>query len=473
LFERGNMNEKWDLAILGGGPGGYVAAIRAAQLKKRVALIERHKLGGTCTNYGCIPAKYLLHQTKIYKELKENKNIEGPVEKIKSNWKKVQEEKSKIVERLVKGIEFLLKKNGIEILKGEGVVKSEKQIAVKTEGGESILESDKIILATGSRPAALPFLEPNGNEVVTSRETLEFDDIPKRMLIVGAGAIGLELGSIYQRLGSEVSVLEIMPTILPGSDGETAARLERILKQQGLKIHTQMRIETCDIKEGLVSLKGTSLKTKSPFEFESEKVLLATGRKPNTESLTEENLELLLDKQGFVKVNSQLETNIPGIYAIGDMIGGYLLAHKASHEGIVAAENAFGIKAEMNYKALPLAVHTEPEFSSVGLTEEEAKERGIKIQIGLFSLQANGRALTLGRQEGMVKIIVDENDGIIGAHILASNASEFISEISLAMKSGLKVQDVSSSIHIHPTLSEAVMEAAMKAKNQAIHVLNI
>jgi len=373
----------------------------------------------------------------------------------------------------VKGIEFLLRKNGIEIIKGEGFVKNEKQVTVKTEGGEKILEPDKIILATGSRPATLPFLEPNGKEVITSREALELDDIPKRMLVVGAGAVGLEMGSIYQRLGSDVSVLEIMPTILPGSDGEMATRLERILKRQGLKIHTQMRIEESSLKEGRASLKGTDLKTQSAFEFEAEKVLLAAGRKPNTEGLTGKDFKPVLDEQGFVRVNSQLETSIPGTYAIGDMIGGYLLAHKASHEGIIAAENASGLKAEMSYKALPWAVYTEPEFSSVGLTEEQAKERGIKIQVGLFSLQANGRALTLGRQEGMVKIIADEKDEIIGAHILAANAGEFISEISLAMKKGLKVQDVSSSIHIHPTLSEAVMEAAMKAKNQAIHILNI
>lgn len=467
------MDKKYDLAIIGGGPGGYVAAIRAAQLKKRVVLVEKDRIGGTCMNYGCIPAKYLLHQTKIYRELKENKNIEGPLEKIKCNWKRVQGEKNKIVERLVKGIEFLLRKNGIEIVKGEGFIKSEKQIAVKKEGGDQILESDKIILATGSRPAALPFLEPNGKEVVTSREALEFDSIPTKMLVVGAGAVGIEMGSIYQRLGSDVSVLEIMPTMLPGSDREMVVRLERILKQQGLKIHNQMRIEESNIKEGRVSLKGTDLKTQSAFEFEAEKVLLAAGRKPNTEGLTGKDLKLLLDKQGFVKVNNLLETSIPGIYAIGDMIGGYLLAHKASHEGIIAAENASGLKAEMNYKALPLAVYTEPEFSSVGLTEEEAKERGIEIQVGLFSLQANGRALTTGSQEGMVKIIADEKDEIIGAHILAPNASEFISEISLAMKRGLKIQDVSSSIHIHPTLSEGVMEAALKAKNQAIHILNI
>ncbi len=346
-------------------------------------------------------------------------------------------------------------------------------MVVNTEGGEKILESDKIILATGSRPGALPFLEPNGREVVTSREALEFDDIPKSMLVVGAGPVGLEIGTIYQRLGSEVIVLEIMPTILPGSDEEMANRLERILKQQGLKIYAQMRIETCSIKEGRVSLKGSSLETQSPFEFEAEKVLLATGRRPNTEGLAGKDMELHLDEQGFVKVNSMMETSIPGVYAIGDMIGGYLLAHKASHEGIVASENASGLKAEMSYKALPMAVYTEPEFSSVGLTEEESKKRGIKIQAGLFSLQASGRALTLGRQEGMVKIIADAKDEVIGAHILAPNASEFISEIILAMNKGLKIQDVSSSIHIHPTLSEAVMEAAMKSKNQAIHVLNL
>ncbi len=467
------MNEKWDMIILGGGPGGYVAAIRAAQLKKRVVLVEKDRIGGTCMNYGCIPAKYLLHQTKIYEELRENKNIEGPLEKIRCNWKRVQEEKSKIVERLVRGIEFLLRKNGVEVVKGTGFIKSERKIAVETDGGEKILESDKIILATGSRPAALPFLVPNGKQVVTSREALEFNNIPKKMLVVGAGAIGLEMGTIYQRLGSDVSILEIMPTILPGSDREMVTRLERILRAQGLNIYTQMRIEATQIKEGRVSLKGTYIKTRSPFEFEAEKVLLATGRKPNTEGLSGKDLKLLLDKQGSVRVNSQLETSIPGIYAVGDMIGGKLLAHKASHEGIIAAENASDLKMEMNYKALPSAVHTEPEFSSVGLTEEEAKKRGIKIRVGLFSLQANGRALTMGRQEGMVKIIADEKDEIIGAHILAPNASEFISEVTLAMKRGLKIQDVSSSIHIHPTISEAVMEAAMKTKNEAIHMLNV
>ncbi len=467
------MDKKWDFIIIGGGPGGYVAAIRGAQLKKKVLLIEKHKIGGTCMNYGCIPAKFLLHQTKIYKELKANRNLDGPLEEIQCNWKRVQEEKSRAVERLVKGLEFLLQKNGVKIIDGEGLIKGKNKVSVMSdEEGEQILDAEKIIIATGSRPAELPFLKPNGKEIVTSREALEFEDIPRRMIVIGAGAIGLEMGTIYQRLGSEVSILEILPTVLPESDKETVKRLERILKAQGLHVYTQMKIESSQIIDGKVFLKGTSLESKSPFEFEAEKVLLAVGRTPNSEGLSAKDPGLSTDDGGWVCVNSQLETNIPGVYAIGDLIGGKLLAHKASHEGLVAVENAAGKHKEMSYKALPMAVYTDPEFTSVGLTEEEAKEQGMKIQTGLFTLQANGRALTLGRQEGMVKIIADEADFIIGAHVLAPNASEFISEITLAMSKGLKVQEISSSIHIHPTLSEAVMEAALKVKNEAIHILN-
>jgi len=467
------MSEKWDLIILGGGPGGYVTALRAAQLKNRVILIEKDKLGGTCMNYGCIPTKYLLHQTQICKELQEGKNIEGNLDDLKLNWNKVQEEKKQIVNRLVKGVEFLLEKNGIKVIKGTGFLRNENQVSVEEKGKEKILESNNIILAMGSKPSELPFLVPNGNEVITSREALEFERIPRKMLIVGAGAIGLELGSIYQRLGTDVVVLEIMPTILPGSDKDMVTRLERILKRQGLQIYTQMKIEESLIKEGKVCLKGTCLNTQSPFEFEAEKVLLATGRRPNSESLRDQVSNTFLDEQGFVRVSPQLETSIPGIYAVGDLIGGKLLAHKASHEGIAAAENASGLRKSLDYRALPNAVHTEPEFASVGLTEQEAGEGGIKIQVGEFSLQANGRALAMGKPEGMVKIVADEKDKIIGAHLLAPNASELIIEMTLAIARGMKLREVSSSIHVHPTLSEAMMEAALNAKGEALHVLNI
>jgi len=467
------MSKKYDLTIIGAGPGGYVAAIRAAQLGKKVLLVEEDKLGGTCINYGCIPAKYLLHQTKVYKEIRENKNMEGPLEGIRFNWNRVLKEKSEVVDRLVKGIEFLLRKNRVEVIKGKGFLKNEKEMTVKVVGEKINFEAEKIILATGGSPSSLPFLVPNGREVVTSREALEFENRPERLLIVGAGAIGLEMATIYQRLGSDVSILEIMPFILPGSDREMVIRLERILKLQGLKIYTQMQIETARIEKDRVTVKGNCLKTQSPFEFVAEKALLATGRKPNNEVLRDIKSELFLSKQGTLQVNSRLETSIPGVYAIGDLIGGKLLAHKASREGILAAENASGAKREMDYNALPMAVCTEPEFSCVGLTEEEARERGVDFQVGLFSLQANGRALTMGAQEGMVKIIAGKKDNIIGAHIIAPHASELISEITLAMNKGLRIQDIFSSIHIHPTLSEAVMEAALKIKKSAIHVLNI
>lgn len=467
------MDKKYDLAIIGGGPGGYVAAIRAAQLGKKVALIEKDKLGGTCLNYGCIPAKYLLHQTTVFREIQESKNLRGPLKEIKCDWERVQKEKSEVVGKMVKGVEFLLKKNGVEVVKGTGFLKNERQVIVETEGEEKLIEAEKIILAIGSKPTKLPFLAPNGKEVVTSREALEFDSIPRKLLIIGAGAIGLEIGTIYQRLGSDVTILEIMPSILPGSDKEMVTRLDRILKLQGLKIQTRMRIDSAQIKEDKVSLQGMYLETQARFEFKAEKVLLATGRKPDSDVLKKGDFKALLDSQGFFKVNPFLETDMPGIYAIGDMIGGKLLAHKASHEGILAAENASEAKREMDYEALPMAVYTEPEFSSVGLTEEEAREEGTGIKVGLFPLSANGRSLTMMAQEGLVKIIADKKDKVIGAHIIAPNASEFISEVTLAMSKGLRIQDVSSSIHIHPTLSEAVMEAALKAEGKAIHILNI
>lgn len=466
------MSKKWDLAVLGGGPGGYAAALRGAQLKKRVVLVEKDKIGGTCMNYGCIPTKYLLHQAKMYEEFRGNKNWEGPKEEIRCKWKKVQQEKGKIVDRLVRGIEFLLERNGVTVLRGNGILKDERQIVVQVKAEETLVAADKIILATGSHPATLAFLVPNGKEIITSRQALDLESIPKKMLVIGAGAVGLELGTIYQKFGSEVIILEVMPTILPGTENEITTRLERLLKRQGLKIYTQMRIEKALTKQRKTFLTGTCLRDESPFAFEADNVLVAVGRMPNSANLCGKEIPVSKDKQGFVKVDPYLETESPGVYAIGDLIGGKLYAHKATHEGILAVENAFGKKKTMNYDALPMAVYTEPEFSSVGLTEQEARDKNKGIQIGFFSIQANGRALTIGKQEGMVKIIADEKDRIIGAHILAAQASELIAEMTLAIGKGLRLQDISSSIHVHPTLSEALMEAALKAKNEAIHALN-
>jgi len=465
------MDEKCDIAVLGGGPGGYVAALRGAQLKKKVVLVEKEQIGGTCMNHGCIPTKYLLHQTQMLCELRDNPNIDGPVDKLKLNWDRVQEGKQDSVERLVKGIEFLLKKNGVQVIQGEAFLKSEREVTVHSK--ENIdLFPNSIILATGSESASLPFLQPNGKQIITSRDALELNELPDRLLIVGAGAIGLEMGTIFHRMGCDVTILEVMKNVLPGIDRDMAVRLERNLKAQGIKIHTQMKIEKHDLKNGSVVLEGMNLKALTRFDFEAEKVLLAAGRTPNSEDFKGIDARLKFDKHGFIKVANTLETGIPGIYAIGDLIGGKLLAHKASHEGIIAVENACGEKKSMNYDALPSAVFTEPEFACVGITNNEAKEKGLSVSSELFSLQANSRALTMGKLDGMVKILSDSEERIIGAQILSPHASEIIMEITIAIHHGLKLRDLSSVVHIHPTLSEAVMEAALKAKGEAIHMLN-
>ena len=467
------MSERKDIAILGGGPGGYVAALRAVQLKKKVVVFEADRVGGTCMNYGCIPTKALLHQTKLYRELKSLRTLTGPVAEVGYDWAAIQAARKTAVEKLVAGTEFLLQRGRVELVKGRARLKDERRIVVDTAEGARTYEAERTILATGSRSATLPFLQPDGRTVVTSREALEFDTVPASLIVIGAGAIGLEIALIYDRLGVDVTVLEIMSQVLPGSDRETATRLERTLKKQGLKVLTEMRVDEASVVEGRVSLKGVHLRTKAPFVYGAEKVLLATGRRPNSEGLSADGPLVELGQGGFVKVNDSLETNLPGVYATGDLIGGKLLAHKAYHDAVVAVENACGLKRAVDYRALPMAVFTEPEFASVGLTEEEARARGGAVQVGHFPLQANGRALTMEATEGIVKIVADSEDTVIGAHILAPAAGEMIAVLTAAVAKGLKLRDVGHLIYIHPTLSEAVGEAALKAKNEALHLVNV
>ncbi len=464
------MDNKKDIAIIGGGPGGYLAALRASQLGRKVVLFDEDRIGGTCMNYGCIPTKYLLHQTKILKEVRETKTVVGGAG-VGLDWAAVQTGRQAVVDRLVRGIEFLLEKGGAEIVKGRARLEEAGRVAVETQDGPRTYRSDAVILATGSRAASLPFLASNGAEVVTSTEALAFSEVPKSLLVIGAGAIGLELGSIYRRLGTDVTVLEILPGITPGSDKETAARLERALKKQGLRILTRMSIAGADVGPGKVTLKGTNLMNSAPFEYSAERVLLAAGRGPNSGGLAPDGM-LTLGRGGFVAVNDRLETGIPGVYAIGDLIGGKLLAHKAYHDAIVAVENACGMKRTVDYRALPMAVFTDPEFASVGLTQEEADEKGIKVRAGVFPLQASGRALTMDSLDGMVKVLADGEDRIVGAHIVAPGASEMIHELALAVSRGVTLGELGGLIHIHPTLSEAIGEAALKAKNEALHLLN-
>jgi len=460
------------MVVIGGGPGGYLAAMRAGQLKKSVTLIDRDRVGGTCINYGCIPTKYLLHQTKILKDVAGTKTLEGPVGEVRLNWKKVQEGRQGVVDRLVNGIVFLLEKGKVEIVKAPARLRSDRSVVVRTPEGERVYEAEKVIVATGSRAASLPFLKPNGRTVITSTEALELAEIPKSFLVIGAGAIGLEIGSIYRRLGTDVTVLEIMPQVLPGADRESVTRLERVFKKQGLKVLTEMRIDEARVDEGGVTLKGLCLKTDAPFEYRAEKVLLSAGRRPNTEDLFDGAAFLEMDR-GFIKVGPSLETNVPGIYAIGDVIGGKLLAHKAYHDALVAVDNAAGLPSRtVDYRALPMAVFTEPEFASVGLTQEEAEAKGTKVQIGVFPLQASGRALTMDATDGMIKVLADESDRIIGAHIVAPGASDMIPVLTMAVAKGMTLGELDSIIYIHPTLSEAIGEAALKAKNKALHILN-
>ena len=465
------MADQRDIVIVGGGPGGYLAAMRGAQLKKRITLVEADRIGGTCINYGCIPTKYLLHQTKILKEVAGTKTLEGPVGEVRLNWPKVQQGRQTVVDQLVKGLVFLLEKGKVEIVKGTARLAADRTVVVRTAEGERTLAADKIIVATGSRAASLPFLKPDGRTVITSTEALTLPEIPKSLLVIGAGAVGLEMGVVYRRLGTDVTVLEILPQILPGSDKESVTRLERALKKQGLKIMTEMRIEAAEVADGEVTLRGVGLKTNAPFEYKAEKVLLSAGRKPNTADLFAGEPFLETDR-GFIKVNPALETNVPGIYAIGDVIGGKLLAHKAYHDAIVAVENASGMSRTVDYAALPAAVFTEPEFATVGLTQEEAVAKGITVKSGVFPLQASGRAMTMEATDGLIKVLADESDKVIGAHVVAPGASEMMPVLTMAVARGLTLKELDRIIYIHPSLSEAIGEAALKANSEALHILN-
>jgi dihydrolipoamide dehydrogenase len=465
------MADPRDIVIIGAGPGGYLAAMRGAQLKKKITLIDQDRVGGTCINYGCIPSKYLLHQTKVLKEATGTRTIEGPVGDIRLNWAKVQQGRQAVVDQLVKGLVFLLEKGQVEIIKGTATLRRDKTVTVRTVNGERRLLAGKVIVATGSRAAGLPFLKADGRTVITSTEALELPEIPKSLLVIGAGAIGLEMGTIYRRLGTDVVVLEILPQILPGSDKEAVSRLERALKKQGLKLFTEMKIESAEVAADQVTLRGVGLKTQAPFEFKAEKVLLSAGRKPNTDALFDGEPFLDMDR-GFLRVNARLETNVPGIYAIGDVIGGKLLAHKAYHEAIVAVENASGLSRVVDLGALPASVYTEPEFATVGLTQEEAVAKGIKVKSGVFPLQASGRAMTMEAVDGLVKVLADETDKVLGAHVVAPGASDLMPVLTMAVAKGMTLQELDSIIYIHPTLSEMIGEAALKANNEALHILN-
>jgi len=454
------------IAILGGGPAGYIAAIRASQLGAKVVLIEDDKLGGVCLNRGCIPSKALLKTSEVTYTIKKSKEfgIGSSISGI--NWNVSNDRKNRIVKNLNMGLESLLPAKGIKILKGKGLIKDPKRILVSTNEGEIEVTCEKIIITTGSKPLISNINGFNSTGVITSTEALNLTEVPKSVAIIGAGVIGLEFATMFSSIGSKVTVIEIKDKILPYEDNEISTNLLKIMKRQGISFKLSSSVK--EIKQTEDTLEVIYLENEKESLIQCEKVLVAIGRKLNSDSEEFKNLRLHIEK-GAIIVDENMATNIEGIYAAGDVIGGKLLAHLAFIEGKVAAENALGVKSRVNYNAVPSCVYTNPEVASVGINEEEASKLNIKFKVGKFNFRNNGRALTLGEREGFVKIIVDKDNTIIGCQILGVNASEMISEITLAITLKIKADILADMIHPHPSLSEAIWEACADAVGRSLH----
>lgn len=466
------MSEKqFDVIIIGSGPGGYVCAIRCAQLGLRTAVVEKDAhLGGTCLNVGCIPSKALLHSTELYFEASHGESHGLVFDNLHPDLGKLMERKTAVVNQLRKGVETLLAKRKIEVFHGIGHIPAKGKVEVTPEEGESLtLEGDNIVIATGSVPATLPFIEMDGKQIVSSTEAIAFDAIPSSLLVIGAGAIGLEIGSVWSRLGTEVTFVEFLPTIAAGSDEDVSKLAERTFKKQGMTFHTSTKVTGCEKKDGMVHV--TAEKKDKAISFEAEKVLVAVGRKPFTEKLGLENVGIGTDDKGRIPV-TQFKTTADGIWAIGDAIEGPMLAHKAEEDGVAVAELIAGKKAHADYARVPNVIYTEPEIASVGMTEHQAKEAGIEYKVGTFPLLANGRAIAQAATSGMAKVIAAaDDDRILGAAVVASGASEIIASVVAHMEYGGSAEDIAGTIHAHPTISESLKEAALAVHGQAIHSL--
>ncbi len=465
------MSDKFQAVVIGGGPGGYVCAIRLAQLGLKTACIEsRGSLGGTCLNVGCIPSKSLLNLSEEFHKVKNlsNKGIE--IGEIKLNLQKMMKNKDKAVTVLTKGVEFLLKKNKVTYFKGTGSFKSKNEISIKDDKKEeTLIQADKVIIATGSVPASLPGIEFDEKVIVSSTGALEFEKVPEKMIVVGGGYIGLEMGSVWSRLGTEVHVVEFLDYITPGMDKEISNEFMKILKKQGINFHLQHKVEKIK-KNNIGAIISTKDKDGKRKDFECEKVLISVGRKPNTSGLNLEKVGIELDEKKRVKTNKDFQTNLNNVYAIGDVIAGPMLAHKAEDEGIAVAEIIAGQSGHVNYDTIPGVVYTTPEVASIGKTEEQLIENNIKYKIGKFSFVANSRAKAIDDTEGFVKILADEKtDKVLGAHLIGPHAGELIGEIGVAMEFGASSEDIARTCHAHPTFSEAVKEAALSVDKRAIH----
>jgi dihydrolipoamide dehydrogenase len=458
------------VVVIGGGPGGYVAAIRAAQLGGQVTLVEKERVGGTCLNIGCIPTKSLLHTAELYEEAVHGSDY-GVIANVKLDFAKAQERKRAVTNQLVSGVEGLLAINKVQVISGLASFVSKDTIQVKTtKGGTETLKADRFIIATGSVPAMPPIPGIDAKQCIDSTGALELQEVPKTMVIVGGGVIGVEIATLYSTLGCKVTIIEMQKEILPMMDGELTRIIRAKLAQKGVEVYLEAKVMSLKDNgaEVEITVEMSDGKTKI---FPCEKALISVGRRTNTEALALEKAGIIHDR-GRIAVNDKMETNVAGIYAIGDCIGKVMLAHIASVHGEVAAENALGHDSEFNIKTNPSCVYTNPEFASVGLTEEKAKEQGVDYIVGKFPLSGNGRSLIMGG-DGMVKFIVGkEYKEILGAHILGPRATDLIAECALAIEMEATVEEVIATIHAHPTVAEAIREAALATEKRAIHMPN-
>ncbi|MDG6902979.1 MAG: dihydrolipoyl dehydrogenase [Nitrososphaerota archaeon] len=459
-----------DVAVVGGGPGGYVCGIRAAQLGLKTVVVEADRLGGECVNYGCIPSKSLITVSKLLDKVKEAEKYGLRVSGASVDFVQMQKWKSEVVSRLVGGIEFLLRGYHATVIIGEAQVTSKGVLSVATANGAEQVSYKNLVIATGTRTSSLPGLEFDGDLVISSKEGLEQKRAPGRLLIVGGGAIGLEFASMFQKLGSHITIVEIMDQLLPGADPEVVRVVHRKLEGRGSKVYLKSKVARIN-KRG--SEADVDVETPDgKITLTVDKILVSVGRKPRTEKMNLQSLGVQTDPRGYITTNDKMQTNVPGVYAIGDVRGPPLLAHKASKEGVVAAECIAGLPSAADWKVVPDAVFCDPEVASVGLTEAKAIDAGYKVKKSRFQFAALGRALSAGEPEGFVKVVSNEEDGLVlGVQIVGPEASNLISEAALAIEMGATVDDIALTVHPHPTLPEAIMEASESAAGRPIHQL--
>ncbi|WP_300434674.1 dihydrolipoyl dehydrogenase [Christiangramia sp.] len=464
----------YDVAVIGSGPGGYVAAIRCAQLGMKTAIIEKYStLGGTCLNVGCIPSKALLDSSHHYDDAIrhfEDHGIEIPGA-VKLNLEKMMERKSSVVSQTCDGVKFLMDKNKIDVIEGVGSFKDKTHINIEKDGETQTIEAKKTIIATGSKPANLPFIELDKERIITSTEALKLKEVPKHMIVIGGGVIGLELGQVYRRLGAEVTVVEFLDRIIPTMDSALSKELQKVLKKQGIKFHTSTKVKSVERNGDEIIIKADDKKDKE-IELKGDYCLVSVGRRPFTDGLNADAAGVEIDDKGRVKVNDHLQTNVDNIYAIGDVVRGAMLAHKAEEEGTMVAELMAGQKPHIDYNLIPGVVYTWPEVAAVGKTEEQLKEEGVKYKEGKFPMRALGRSRASGDIDGLVKILADEKtDEVLGVHMIGARTADLIAEAVTAMEFRASAEDISRMSHAHPTYAEAVKEAALAAtENRPLHI---